>query len=109
MSNIFSNLCCIEQRLVYAGISCKVDDTNVTMGRRYARTDECGIPFAITVDQVTLTDQSVTVRYIDTMDQIRLPFEEVPALINNLSLGNTTWQEAVERWGLVDTSSAAKE
>ena len=40
--------------LIKAGINNKVDDTAVTVGKRYARTDECGIPFAITVDHDTL-------------------------------------------------------
>lgn len=34
---------------------------------RYARTDECGIPFAITVDFETIQDKSVTLRDLDTM------------------------------------------
>ena len=50
-----------------AGVSCKIDDSGVTVGKRYARTDENGIPFAITVDQQTIVDDSVTVRHIDTM------------------------------------------
>ena len=60
---------CAEQFLTKNGVSCKVDDSGVTVGKRYARTDENGIPFAITVDQVTISDDTVTVRYIDTMDQ----------------------------------------
>jgi len=40
----------IKIYLTRAGVSCKVDDSGVTVGKRYARTDECGIPFAITVD-----------------------------------------------------------
>lgn len=40
------------------GISCKVDDGNATIGKRYARTDELAIPFAITVDSVTLDPNS---------------------------------------------------
>ena len=40
--------------LVKKGISCKVDDGNVSIGKRYARTDEIGIPFGITIDKETL-------------------------------------------------------
>jgi glycyl-tRNA synthetase len=36
-------------------ISSKVDATGQTIGKRYARTDEIGIPFAITIDFDTLT------------------------------------------------------
>ena len=52
----------VESMLIKAGISNKVDDTAVTVGKRYARTDECGIPFAITVDHDTLEDETVTLR-----------------------------------------------
>ena len=38
------------------------------IGRRYARTDEIGIPFGVTVDEITLKDHSVTLREIVTMD-----------------------------------------
>ncbi|MFO0131471.1 MAG: His/Gly/Thr/Pro-type tRNA ligase C-terminal domain-containing protein [bacterium] len=36
------------------------------MGKRYARTDEVGIPFGVTVDKETLTENSVTLREIDS-------------------------------------------
>jgi glycyl-tRNA synthetase len=43
------------------------------VGRRYARTDEIGIPFGITIDDITVTDKStVTLREINTMKQIRI-------------------------------------
>jgi glycyl-tRNA synthetase len=43
----------IKKQLTSRGISCKVDDGNATIGKRYARTDELAIPFAITVDSLT--------------------------------------------------------
>ncbi len=55
-----------------AGISSKIDDSGQTIGKRYARTDECGIPFAITVDFDTLNDETVTLRELNTMKQVRL-------------------------------------
>ena len=73
--------------LIKAGISNKVDDTGVTVGKRYARTDECGIPFAITVDFDTLQDETVTLRDLDSMKQIRLPITEVPRVVNSLIVG----------------------
>ena len=54
-------------------ITSKVDDSGQSIGRRYARTDECGIPFAITIDFDTLADNTVTLRDLDSMKQIRLP------------------------------------
>ena len=58
--------------LTRAGISSKIDDSGQTIGKRYARTDECGIPFAITVDFDTLKDDTVTLRELNTMKQIRI-------------------------------------
>ena len=55
----------IRRSLVANGISYKVDD-GTDSGRRYARTDEIGIPFGITID---LKDRTITVREILTMKQ----------------------------------------
>jgi len=49
------------------GVSSKVDDSGTSIGRRYARTDECGIPYAITVDHDTLQDNTVTLRDLESM------------------------------------------
>ncbi len=60
--------------LVQNGISYKIDDVSDSVGRRYARTDEIGVPFGITIDDVTVTDKkTVTLREIKTMKQIRIP------------------------------------
>jgi glycyl-tRNA synthetase len=89
-----------EKTLIRAGVSNKVDDSGVTVGKRYARTDECGIPFAITVDFDTLQDDTVTLRDLASMKQIRLPIADVPGLILNLSNTISTWEDAVAKYGL---------
>ncbi len=48
------------------GISCRCDYSGVTIGKKYARTDEIGIPFGITVDKDTITERTVTLREIET-------------------------------------------
>ena len=52
-------------------------DENGTIGRRYARMDEIGTPFCITVDHETLTDGKITVRDRDTTKQERVFIEHV--------------------------------
>ena len=47
-------------------------DAGGSIGRRYARQDEAGTPFGITVDYESLDDHSVTVRHRDTMAQDRV-------------------------------------
>jgi len=53
-------------------------DDSGSIGRRYARADEIGIPAAFTVDYVTLEDNTVTMRDRDTWEQVRLPMNEAP-------------------------------
>ncbi|HET6730187.1 MAG TPA: His/Gly/Thr/Pro-type tRNA ligase C-terminal domain-containing protein, partial [Nitrososphaeraceae archaeon] len=49
-----------------------VYDKSGSIGRRYRRLEEIGAPFAITIDQHTLLDNTVTVRYRDSMHQERV-------------------------------------
>ena len=52
-------------------------DAAGSIGKRYRREDEIGTPFSICVDFDTESDQSVTIRDRDTMEQIRLPLSDV--------------------------------
>lgn len=54
-------------------MSHKVDASSGAIGRRYARTDQIGIPFGVTVDFDTLKEpNSVTLRERDSMEQVRI-------------------------------------
>ena len=52
-------------------------DAKQSIGKRYARMDEAGTPFCITVDGETLKDQAVTVRSRDTAQQERIALDKV--------------------------------
>ena len=52
-----------------------------TIGKRYRREDEIGTPFCVTYDFDSETDGCVTIRDRDTMEQVRLPMDEVVAYI----------------------------
>lgn len=54
-----------------------VYDAKQTVGKRYARMDEIGTPFCITVDGETLTNDTVTVRCRDSMEQQRIELESL--------------------------------
>lgn len=56
-------------------------DVKQNIGKRYARMDEAGTPFCFTVDTQTLEDQTVTVRYRDTLQQERLAISQVPQFL----------------------------
>jgi len=60
-------------------------DETQSIGRRYARQDENGTPFCVTVDFDTLEDRAVTIRERDSMLQDRVPIADlVPALREKL-------------------------
>ena len=79
----------IAKDLKSRGISHKIDDSGGSIGRRYARTDEIGIPFGVTIDFDTVQSNSATVRERNSMRQIRAKVRE--------------WGEI----GTVDTSSTS--
>ncbi|WP_394262596.1 glycine--tRNA ligase [Trueperella sp.] len=57
------------------------------VGRRYRRQDEIGTPYCITVDFDSLDDHAVTIRDRDTMEQIRIPVDEVKDYLAGKLLG----------------------
>lgn len=52
-----------------------------SIGKRYRRQDAIGTPFCITIDHDSMTDQSVTVRHRDTMEQKRVKISELEVII----------------------------
>ena len=52
-------------------------DEKDAVGRRYRRQDANGTPFCITVDHQTKEDQTVTIRYRDSMEQERIPIQGI--------------------------------
>ncbi len=65
-------------------------DEKDAVGRRYRRQDAAGTPFCITVDHDTLADNTVTIRYRDTMEQKRVKIAELQAIIKE--------EVAVKNW-----------
>jgi glycyl-tRNA synthetase len=57
-------------------------DETASIGKRYRRQDAIGTPFCITYDFDSLNDNCVTVRERDSMQQVRLPIDEVANYIN---------------------------
>ena len=97
----------IRKILVQNGISYKIDDNNDSIGRRYARTDEIGVPFGITIDDITVKEQTVTFREICTMKQIRLPINDIGIVCRNLSNRVEKWEDIMKKYPLFE--SAKKE
>jgi len=66
----------IDKNLRDTGIMTYYDDGG-SIGRRYARMDEVGTPFCITIDHESLEDNTVTIRDRDTTKQIRKKIDEL--------------------------------
>jgi glycyl-tRNA synthetase len=63
-------------------MSTEYDDA-AAIGKRYRRQDEIGTPWALTIDEQTLTDGTVTLRERDTLEQIRIAIEAARHLLGD--------------------------
>jgi len=89
----------LGHRMRREGIVNRVDASSATIGKRYARNDELGTPFGITVDFQTVKDGSITLRERDSMKQVRGSETEIVEVIKAIVDGRETWEKAVERMG----------
>ena len=58
-------------------------DESGNIGKRYRRSDVIGTPFAITIDDETINNNTVTIRDRDTMKQVTIKVDEIEEYINN--------------------------
>ncbi len=82
---------------IYLKVKEKFDaiyDDSGSIGRRYARVDEIGVPYAVTVDPQTLEDNTVTIRDRDTWKQVRVKEEKLTTALEKLFSG-----EPIEKVG----------
>lgn len=70
-----------------------MDDSSASIGRRYARNDELGTPFGLTIDFQTLQDGTFTLRERDSTRQVRAEEEKIVDAIKVLVEGSKTWQD----------------
>ncbi len=68
-------------------------DESGSIGRRYARADEIGIPICVTVDYQTLQDNTVTLRDVYTWEQIREEIQNLPHVLWEYFKGKRTFKE----------------
>jgi glycyl-tRNA synthetase len=71
----------LHKMLLNEGFVAEYDEAG-SIGRRYARADEVGIPLGITIDYDTLKDETVTIRDRDTWKQVRNRIGELPELLH---------------------------
>ena len=73
----------VQNLLRKRGIIAEYDEAG-SIGRRYARADEIGVPYCVTVDHQTLNDGTVTIRERDTTKQVRVALENLSELLTSL-------------------------
>lgn len=82
----------LEKELLSFGFNVFFDESG-SIGKRYARVDEVGVPFGITLDYDTLKDNSVTIRERDSLEQKRVKIEALPELLWKLQLGKIDFKK----------------
>jgi len=87
----------IVSSLTAAGLSSKVDMVQ-SIGRRYSRTDEIGIPFGITIDFDTEKDDTVTLRDRDHTSQIRVKIDDVAHLVSSVIDQKQSWKDLEQKY-----------
>ena len=80
----------IADSLAAEGFDVEYDDAG-TIGKRYARADEIGVPISITVDYQTMKDQTVTLRDRDTWLQVRNEWKVLPELLGDFLRGGVAF------------------
>nr|XP_006012413.2 PREDICTED: glycine--tRNA ligase [Latimeria chalumnae] len=100
----------LSEALTKNGVSHKVDDSSGSIGRRYARTDEIGVAFGITIDfdTVNKTPHTATLRDRDSMRQIRAEVSELPIIVRDLANGSMTWGDMEVRYPLFEGQETGK-
>lgn len=79
-----------KAREIYGILKDKFDviyDDSGSIGKRYARVDEIGVPYAITVDPQTLEDNTVTIRERDSWYQVRVKEDKLTTSLEKLFSG----------------------
>ncbi|KAF9648329.1 glycyl-tRNA synthetase [Thelephora ganbajun] len=87
----------VSSKFRKAGIFARVDDSNTSIGKRYARNDELGTPFGVTLDFASLQNKTMTLRERDTMMQLIGPIDDVIKVVTELVEGDIDWAEARRR------------
>lgn len=83
----------IYERLRREGFMAEYDDAG-SIGRRYARADEIGTPYCITIDHKTMSDDTVTIRDRDTTSQIRVETSKLSSVLHQLLGEGIKFEEA---------------
>lgn len=82
----------VYNAIIDDGVEAKYDDAG-SIGKRYARADEVGIPVCVTIDYESLKDETVTFRDRDSWSQVRAKISDVPILLRNFIRGRKRFSD----------------
>lgn len=82
----------LADELTNAGLIVNYDESG-SIGRRYARADEIGIPVCVTTDYQTLKDMTVTLRDLYSWAQVRASEESLPRLLKDYLKGQLEFNQ----------------
>jgi len=84
----------VSSKLRKAGIFSRVDDSNTSIGKRYARNDELGTTFGVTLDFASVQNRTMTLRERDTTGQLIGDIDQVIYALIDLVNGTIDWADA---------------
>jgi len=86
----------------------KVDDSSGSIGKRYARTDEVAVPYGVCIDFDSLKEpHTATLRERDSTLQVRMPLDDIPTVVKQLSTEKVTWQQISEKYPKFEQQEAS--
>jgi len=86
----------VSKKMRASGISCRVDDSGASIGKRYARNDELGTPFGVTIDFASIKNNTMTLRDRDTTGQLIGTVDQVIDVVRQLCAFQITWEDATK-------------
>uniref|UniRef100_A0A1I8HGV9 HGTP_anticodon domain-containing protein n=1 Tax=Macrostomum lignano TaxID=282301 RepID=A0A1I8HGV9_9PLAT len=101
----------MSQALTQAGLSHRIDDSSVSIGKRYARTDQIAIPYGVTIDfdSINKTPATATLRERDSMRQVRVEVEKIPGIVQQLVQERLTWAQVMEAYPVFEQQETIKD
>ncbi|ORY33030.1 hypothetical protein BCR39DRAFT_463850 [Naematelia encephala] len=84
----------ISRKMRRLGVASRVDDSSVSIGKKYARNDELGTPFGCTIDFASLQKGTMTLRERDSTAQLIGPIDTVISVVDELVKGTLDWEGA---------------
>ncbi|KAL4902960.1 hypothetical protein BDW74DRAFT_180254 [Aspergillus multicolor] len=87
----------IAETLRAQGISVRTDNSSASIGKRYARNDELGIPLGITVDFDSVKNGTITLRERDSTKQVRASQEDIFNAVISLIDRRKIWEDVFKR------------